>query len=664
MSKYFFKSTVIHLYHNHKTEQHNLRRDLYYKFKNYTKQNWLDHLEKKGNKWGEPVKDSTIWKYIDTTGVKDFYNKEILLSMMKSKTPIITICMVSYKRYDTLIKTLERYISFNVSINFMIWLNTYTDYTKSQLQNIKNICEKLYSCDITYCKKNMGTGHPRNIMLSRAYREYDTPYIMTTDDDILYNSKEELFIGASILEQKKYYRYGAIGIWGEPNYWASYAVDNELRNYKPKKGFQTVNALNATTMTIKKEILNKCNVDPNYQIDLVDTDFSFQIRKNDYHLGLLCDDRWKPTNITDMTDMTNETYKKERFEPDTIKESTDRFIKKWNILPKCKKNTSNQYINTDKLNILWCKIDTSTRVEGHFDHIIHELEKKCNVTILTRDLKGVHPATFQTMVINKKIILDSIITNTEQYDCIILAHPFAFNEDWNKINIPIFTLLEDQHDKARFQVKMSIKYNFNVLHRYKLKPFNDDLNIQIKNHKWFPHAVNDNIFKDYGLSKQYDLLQIGAIYPIYKIRNLVKKYFDINPYKGYKYIIRPKETDKVKWPIGVDYAKELNKAWFVLCCGADVKYPVMKYFEIPLCGSIVYGDYFEELGELGFIPDKNMIVIDKNNIKGQLDHLLLNKDNLKEIIYNGKELIKSRHTLKTRVNDLINIINKKLNNGN
>ncbi len=399
LKNYYFKSSIYHLYHTHRTIANDSRFKILNDFRMFNKQNWIEYL--KDNKWGEPVKDSTIWEYIDTTGVKDFYNKEILLSMMKSKTPIITICMVSYKRYDTLIKTLERYISFNVSINFMIWLNTYTDYTKSQLQNIKNICEKLYSCDITYCKKNMGTGHPRNIMLSRAYREYDTPYIMTTDDDILYNSKEELFIGASILEQKKYYRYGAIGIWGEPNYWASYAVDNELRNYKPKKGFQTVDALGAATMTIKKEVLSKCNVDPNYQIGWVDTDFSFQIRKNGYNLGLLCDDRWKPTNKTDKTDLV---YRKERFKPNIIEESYDRFIKKWNISPKSKRNqtkTSKDFID---INFFWSG--------DNFDYL-NFLTIKSHLKVGHNVIIHLHGNTPKSKYWEKVLTLNVIIKNAD-----------------------------------------------------------------------------------------------------------------------------------------------------------------------------------------------------------------------------------------------------------
>jgi hypothetical protein len=140
----------------------------------------------------------------------------------------------------------------------------------------------------------------------------------------------------------------------------------------------------------------------------------------------------------------------------------------------------------------------------------------------------------------------------------------------------------------------------------------------------------------------------------------VNNYFDELKKKlgsnWYRYIPRPKETDKEKWPIGIDYAKEINKAWLTLCCGSRMQYPVMKYFEIPAAGSIVYGDYFDELGELGFIPDENMIVIDKTDIMGQLHSIRGNKNFMNDIIYNGKELIRTRYSMEKGAERLIRLI--------
>ena len=310
----------------------------------------------------------------------------------------------------------------------------------------------------------------------------------------------------------------------------------------------------------------------------------------------------------------------------------------------------------NKLNILWCKIDTSSRVAGHFDYLLDELNKVSNLTILTKKL-SCPPGTYQNKVIEGQITYDPVIDNSNEFDCVIISQAFAFLEDWNKFDVPVFMLFEDQHVNARYQLKMAIDNDWIVLHRYQLKDFNNDLNGLLKKSIWFPHSVNIDIFKDYGLSKQYNLLQTGAIYPIYKIRNTVKSYFERNPYKGYRYIPRPNDfTGGRKWPVGVDYAKELNKAWFVLCCGAEVEYSVMKFFEIPSCASVIYSNYFDELGDLGFIPDKNMVVIDISNITGQIESLLQDKDNLRQIIKNGQDLIISNYTTKIQAKNMIELL--------
>ena len=327
---HYFKSTVYHLYHGHTTPKHDLRFEVFNKFKAFDKKNAQEYVKQKGNDWGIPVKESTIWEYINTTGIEEYYNENTLNDMLKSQTPVITLCIVSYRRFEVLLKVLQQYISFNIPINILLWLNSYEDYTQYQLQQIKNKCKQFYSSKIMYCDTNIGTGHSRNVLLSRAYREYNTPYIMTSDDDIFYNTKEELLIGASVLDQRKYFNYGAIGIWCEPIYNSLYIINKELRNYKTKKGFQTVDALGAATMTIKRDILKYCNVDPNYKIGWVDTDFSFNIRSNNYKLGLICDNRWKPINIAEKTD---KIYKEARSNKKTKQKSKDRFVKKWGIKP-------------------------------------------------------------------------------------------------------------------------------------------------------------------------------------------------------------------------------------------------------------------------------------------------------------------------------------------
>jgi hypothetical protein len=320
------------------------------------------------------------------------------------------------------------------------------------------------------------------------------------------------------------------------------------------------------------------------------------------------------------------------------------------------------------LNILWCKMDTSNRVAGHYDHLIRCVEEISNLNVFRKNIGDEHPAIFQQKMINGNIKdndVDYIIKNQHKFDCVILTQSFAFRGAWENVNIPVFMILEDQHgDNNRYQIKQAIKYGWYILTRYKPKPFNKDINDKVKKWIWYPHSVNTEIFNNYGLEKDIVLLQTGAIYPVYETRVFVKEYFDGLKKKlgsnWYRYIPRPKETDKVKWPVGIEYAQEINKAWLTLCCGSKMKYPVMKYFEIPAAGSIVYGDYFDELGDLGFIPDENMIQIDKSDIMGQLHSIRGNKNFMNDIIYNGMELIRTKYSMEKGAERLIKRISENI----
>ena len=323
---------------------------------------------------------------------------------------------------------------------------------------------------------------------------------------------------------------------------------------------------------------------------------------------------------------------------------------------------NNIEIINDKIKILWCKIDTSKRVANHYDDIISALGNECHIDTLVQDLQGNHPAMFQQKCLNQSIDRPTIVKDhlkNNCYDFIICANLFAFNnEDWSKIKIPKAVMLEDQHGENNLhQVNLMIKDKWLVLHRYQLKKFHTDLPNKTKC-IWFPHSVNIKKFRDFKQRKRYDILQTGALYKVYETRHFMKNTFEGD--KRYKIISRPKENDPNAWPTGKEYSKELNKAYLNVCCGSIYNYPVMKYFEIPASGSVIFGEWFDELGDLGFEPYKNIIEIDKKNVHNQVNLLLDNKKRLMDIAKNGYDLIHDHHTTDKRAKDLINIIKEEI----
>lgn len=316
-----------------------------------------------------------------------------------------------------------------------------------------------------------------------------------------------------------------------------------------------------------------------------------------------------------------------------------------------------------KLKILWCKIDTSNRVAGHYDDLPNELTHHCHIDILTQSLQGYHPAEFQKHCLANNIKRPQLIAdklyNNGNYDFIIVANAFAFNnENWDRIDIPKAMLFEDQHgDNNLKQIQFAIKHQFLILHRYQFNKFHKDVH-KLTKCVWFPHSVNIHKFRNYKQNKKYEILLTGAEYKVYETRNFIKTTFKDDT--RLHIIPRPKENSINPYPVGIDYAKEINKAYLTVACGSIYQYPVMKYFEIPACNSVIYGDWFPELGELGFKPYENMIVIDKDNPYFQIKMLFENKHRLEKISKAGMKLINSRHTNEIRAKELIQILKDNL----
>jgi len=311
-----------------------------------------------------------------------------------------------------------------------------------------------------------------------------------------------------------------------------------------------------------------------------------------------------------------------------------------------------------KIKVLYLTIDRDTRVANHFDDFRNAFCKYVDVTILKQKIFKHTPNDQHTTYLTGEQKYNRVLTGELDYDCIICDSLFLWMfEDWSMINIPTLSIIEDQHNKVpKIQVDYAVKHNHVIIHRYQFKKFHTDLPSHIRTF-WSPHSVNVNIFLDWDIPvKKYGVLLSGAMYPIYKTRNEVLNSLIDEPY--FKHLIRPKDYVSIQWPVGADYSRELNKAWLSVCCGSTYQYPIRKYMEIPASKSVLYADYFPELQDLGFIPDENMIIVDKNNIKGQCVDLFKNKKKLNRIAENGYNLIHDRHTDDIRCVELLNFIKK------
>jgi hypothetical protein len=251
-----------------------------------------------------------------------------------------------------------------------------------------------------------------------------------------------------------------------------------------------------------------------------------------------------------------------------------------------------------------------------------------------------------------------------EYDIIVLENPFPYwNERWKSIRAKRVVVLGDLHrfnpsnsKYKNFMFRLRDRYGIDAIFTKYIQTYERDyhtLNLPVFH---WPHSVDINIFRDYGMKKKYDVLSTGMLASrrIYPIRRQMHDMFSKESY--YKSIDRPNNrTDKHPnpWPVDEDYAKEINKANIAIACTSVYNYTIAKIFEIPACHTALLCDYTDEMKSLGYIPDVNFIKYKGNNTIGKVEKLLKDKDRLNEISANGYEMVRSNHNTQQRVREFI-----------
>jgi hypothetical protein len=316
------------------------------------------------------------------------------------------------------------------------------------------------------------------------------------------------------------------------------------------------------------------------------------------------------------------------------------------------------------IKILWFTRSRKHRVISHWwEGFRREVSKISQVTTIML------PAEQNTIYSNSEkeqynqqltLIKDTKEINSK-FDIIYNESPAAnFEVSWKEIIIPKAILMNDQHGKfvKEYFQRAFYENKFNILfttYRDATIKFHPDL---IKKFTWFwlPFAIDPEIFKDYNQFKKINCLNVGIINPqVYPLR--FKAHKELQSLNGYTRIERPPEKFiGNKWPIGKEYANILNSAKITITDSSIYKYPVLKFFEIPACKSVLCSDYFGELKDLGLIPNENMILIKKtDDIKETISKALKNPK-LEKIANSGYSLMHNNHTLQIRAQEFIRSI--------
>ncbi|WML39500.1 glycosyltransferase [Neobacillus sp. OS1-2] len=173
---------------------------------------------------------------------------------------------------------------------------------------------------------------------------------------------------------------------------------------------------------------------------------------------------------------------------------------------------------------------------------------------------------------------------------------------------------------------------------------------------WLPHFVNIDVFKDYQLPKTLDFLMMGVVLEsVYPLRDRILQqlredpHFTYHPHPGYLH----ESYDENQFLVGTRYAKEINQSKIFFTCDSIYHYPLMKYYEVLACNTLLLAPSSAELFDLGFVPGVHYIDINEENFIEKAFYYLQNYQTKgKAIAKNGYKMVRKKHSVTVRAKQL------------
>ena len=255
----------------------------------------------------------------------DGFDRKALEKVYSAKEPLVSFVMLSWLRYEKLIKTLYHFLdTVKIPMNIALRVQGTERVDKKLRARILEALSGFRNIHVSFREKNHGSGVPRWEMLQEA-KKFETPYIAFTDDDMLVK-KGETEAKISLLKSRP--KLGAVASWCSPGYAAWNIVGKNLLNRHPRSPFDYVDACGSATTIMRSKVFENCDLDKGYYVGWGDFDLCMQLRKQGWKIAILA--------LPDLKAVNNVAgdpaeYRKVRYNSKHAANSAARFFNKWRI---------------------------------------------------------------------------------------------------------------------------------------------------------------------------------------------------------------------------------------------------------------------------------------------------------------------------------------------
>lgn len=165
-------------------------------------------------------------------------------------------------------------------------------------------------------------------------------------------------------------------------------------------------------------------------------------------------------------------------------------------------------------------------------------------------------------------------------------------------------------------------------------------------------AVDPEVFRELGLRRRTEIGSFGAHTDRkYPFRIQVRQFLESQG--EYRYNRRQRVGRGGN--DAAQFARALNRCVAAFTCASVYGYTVAKYFEIPACGTLLFGERTPLLAEFGYRDGVNFVAVTPEDFREKFHHYLreIHPDDRARIAAAGRELVLARHTWRHRVAGIV-----------